>query len=107
MTDVESNRLEEDHTFVTKDILNLRIAEEANLRCIKMKVERSDGTNFIVVGINFYAYVSGSFSENAGWTANIVVCRDGDDLLKIPPNEKIDRIDEDASPLRTPFKSKW
>jgi hypothetical protein len=66
MTDVESNRLEEDHTFVTKDILNLCIAEEANLKCIKMKVERSDGTNFILVGINFYVYVSGSFSENAG-----------------------------------------
>jgi hypothetical protein len=33
MNDVESNRLEEDHTFVTKDILNLCIAEEANLRC--------------------------------------------------------------------------
>jgi hypothetical protein len=37
----------------------------------------------------------------------VVVCRDGDDLLKIPPNERIDRIDEDTSPLRTPFKSKW
>jgi hypothetical protein len=67
MADVESNRLEEDHTFVTKeDILNLRIAEEANLRCIKMKVERSDGTNFIVVGINFYAYVSGSLRMLVG-----------------------------------------
>ena len=60
MTDVESNRLVEDHTFVTKDILNLCIAEEANLRCIKMKVERSDDTNLIVVGINFY--VRGAFS---------------------------------------------
>jgi hypothetical protein len=67
MADVESNRLEEDHTFVTKeDILNLRIAEEANLRCIKMKVERSDGTNFIVIGINFYAYVSGSLRMLVG-----------------------------------------
>jgi hypothetical protein len=27
--------------------------------------------------------------------------------LKISPNERIDRIDEDASPRRTPFKSKW
>ncbi len=64
MNDVESNPLEEDHTFVTKDILNLCIAEEANHRCIKMKVERSDDTNFIIVGINFY--VSGTFSENSG-----------------------------------------
>ena len=37
----------------------------------------------------------------------VVVCRDGDDLLKIPLNERIDRIDEDTSPLCTPFKSKW
>jgi hypothetical protein len=51
--------------------------------------------------------VSGSFSESGGWKANTVVCRAGDDLLKIPPNEWIDNIDEDASPLRTPFKSKW
>jgi hypothetical protein len=92
MNVVESIRSKEDHTFVTKDILKLRIAEEANLRCIIMKVERSDDTNFIALGINFY--VSGKFSENAGWTAHIVVCRNGDDLLKIPPKEKIDRIDE-------------
>jgi hypothetical protein len=105
MKDVESNCLEEDHTVATKDILNLRIAEEANLRCIKIKVERSDGRNFIVVGINFY--VSGSFSENGCWKANTVVCRDGDDLMKIPPNEWIDNIDEEASPQHTPFKSKW
>ena len=106
MTDVELNRLEEGHMFATKDILNLRIAEEANLRCIKIKVERSDPTNLIIVGYDFY--VSGSFSESAGWTAHIVVCREGDDLSKIPPSQRIDRIDEDdTSPLRTPFKSKW
>ena len=103
--DVESNHLEEDHTIATKDIPNLCIAEEVNLRSIKIKVEHSDGRNFIVVGINFY--VSGSFSENGGWKANTVVCRNGDDLTKVPPNEWIDNIDEEASPLRTPFKSKW
>ena len=88
MTDVESYCLKEDHNFATKEMLNLRIAEEANLRCIKVKVERSDPTNLIVVGYNFY--VSGSYSENAGWTAHIVVCREGDDPLKIPPNQRID-----------------
>ena len=97
--------MEEDHTFLSKDILNLRIVEETNLRCIKMKVERSDSTNFILVGIQFY--VSGSFSENGGWKANTVVCRDGDDLLKIPPNEWMQNIDEEIYRLRTPFKSKW
>ena len=51
--------------------------------------------------------MSGSFSENAGWTANIVGCRDSDNLLKIPPNQRIDWIDNDTSVLRTPFKSKW
>jgi len=51
--------------------------------------------------------VSGSYSESAGWTAHIVVCREGDDLLKIPPNQRIDWIDDDTTPLRTPFKLKW
>ena len=51
--------------------------------------------------------MSGSYSESAGWTAHIVVCREGDDLLKIPLNQRIDWIDDDTSPLRTPFKSKW
>ena len=88
MTDVESNWLEEDHMFATKGILNLHIAEEANLRCIKVKVERSDSTNLIIVGFKFY--VSGSFSENAGWTAHIVVCRKGDDLLKIDSSQSKD-----------------
>ena len=89
MTDVESYRLEEGHHFATKEIFYLRIAEEANLRCIKVKVERSDMTNLILVGYNFY--VSGSYSESAGWTAHIVVCREGDDLLKIPPYLRIEQ----------------
>jgi len=105
MRDVESYRLEEDHSFATKDMFNLRIAEEANLRCIKIKVERSDPTNLTIVGYNFY--VSGSYSESSGWTAHIVVCREGDDLLKIPPKFRIDWIEENTNPLRTPFKSRW
>ena len=105
MRDVESYCLEEDHNFATKEMFNLCIAEEANLRCIKVKVERSDPTNLTIVGYNFY--VSGSYSESSGWTAHIVVCREGDDLLKIPPNQRIDWIDDDTTPLRTPFKSKW
>ncbi len=47
MTDVDSNQLEEDHIFATKEILNLHIADEANLRCIKVKVEGSDPTNLM------------------------------------------------------------
>ena len=95
MADVESYCLEENHNFATKEMFNLRIAEEANLWCIKVKVERSDPTNLIVVGYNFY--VSGSYSESAGWTAHIVVCREGDNLLKIPPNQRIDWINDDTA----------
>ncbi len=105
MKDVESNRLEEGHTFASRDIMNLCIAEEANLRCIKMKVERSDSTHFVVLGIKFY--VSGTYSETCGWKANTVVCRDGDDLLKIPPNAWNENMDEEISRIRTLFKSKW
>ena len=105
MADVESYCLEENHNFATKEMFNLCIAEEANLRCIKIKVERSDPTNLTIVGYNFY--VSGSYSESSGWTAHIVVCREGDDLLKIPPKFRIDWIEENTNPLCTPFKSRW
>ena len=43
MTSVESDPLLVDHTFLSKkDILFIRIAEEANLSGINVSVERSD-----------------------------------------------------------------
>jgi hypothetical protein len=42
MNEVEKSRLEKGHTFQTRTILLLRTKEEANLRGISIKVEKSD-----------------------------------------------------------------
>ena len=42
MTSVESDPLLVDHTFPSKEILFIRIAEEANLSEINVSVKRSD-----------------------------------------------------------------
>lgn len=100
---VENNRLNENHTFKVKETFYLRIAEEANLRCIKMKVVRSDDMNLIVAGLDFY--VNGTYIEKVGWKVHVAICREGDDILKIPPKDKIDPDDKVSA--RTPFRSKW
>ena len=53
MSAVEKTPLSEGDIFKSKDVLALRIAEEANLRGISTRVQRSDVFNFTVVGINF------------------------------------------------------
>jgi hypothetical protein len=93
------------HTFPGKDIVHLRIAEEAMHRGIVTRVIRSDDTNFTIIGVDFY--VRASFTSDAGWTANCVVCQEGDDLLQIPPNDRL-LMDDDTKQraLTTPLKAK-
>ena len=71
---------------------------------IVTKVVRSDVTNFLVIGADFY--VRASFTSKDGWTANCVVCREGGDLLQIPPNDRL-WIEEDTKKrsVMTPLKS--
>ncbi len=59
MSEVETHRLLEGDTFRNKEVLQLRISEEANLRGISLRAHRSDFMNLIVVGIIFY--VNGLF----------------------------------------------
>ena len=47
MNEVEKNRLSKGHTFQTRKLLLLRTKEEANLRGISIKVEKSDVLRFI------------------------------------------------------------
>jgi hypothetical protein len=61
---VESHCLEKGHTFQLKNMLQIRIAEEANLHLIKVKTIRSDSMNLIVAGRNFY--VSATYSVQYG-----------------------------------------
>ena len=75
-------RLTEGQIFQNKDILQLRIGEEANLRGICIRVTRSSNSILTVVGIDFYVHAS--VYENSGWHVHQAICREGDDHLKIP-----------------------
>ena len=88
MSEVEKARLSVGNIFRSKDVVKLRIAEEANLRGISTRVQRSDVMNLTVVGINFYVHAT--VYENVGWCIHAAVCRECDDILKIPPRDRVD-----------------
>ena len=119
--DIENNRLSEGHTYPDKNILWLRIAEEANRRRIKIWTERSDHFNLIVFGERFR--VAAHFVENKGWTVHLATVCDGDigmdksleDVIADhnPPDgragAKTTGEDEDINchKPRTPYRMKW
>ena len=73
MTVVEERRLVAGHSFPTRTLLLLRVAEEANLRHIPMSIVRSDNRQLLVIGDKFL--VRGSCSDKNGWVATKVFCR--------------------------------
>ncbi len=64
MNEVEKSGLIDNQTFKSKDVLQLRISEEANLHGINTIANRSDHTSVTVIGVNFY--VNATFSEKVG-----------------------------------------
>ena len=107
MQEVDGYPLLAGHTFPGKDILHLRIAEEAMYCGIATRIIRSDDTNFTVVGVNFY--VRALFTTMSGWTTNCVVCQEGGDLLIISPKDQFYSLTEDDTKKRsltTPLKAK-
>jgi hypothetical protein len=98
---MESHRLEKGHTFQLKDMLQIHIAEEANLCLIKVRTNRSNSRNLIVARRNFY--VSATYSVQYGWQVTKACCRFGD-VFSIIPHKHM--VMEDKG-LRPPFKSKW
>ena len=106
MSEVEKGRLLEGQVFRTKDIVHLRIAEEANLRGISTRVQRSDVVNLLVVGVNFYVHTT--LYENTGWVVHTAICREGDDTLQIPPRHRVDMesVLEKKGYLRIPIKAR-
>jgi hypothetical protein len=69
------------------------------------QTHRSDFSNLVVVGVDFY--VKASFYENDGWRVQNAICREGDDSLKIPPKDRIDMtMAEKKVFLRIPIGSK-
>jgi hypothetical protein len=102
MTVVENSRLMTGHTFAEKDIMMIRIGEEANLRNIRVKVLKSCKMTYEVAGDSFYVKVSNLLFQ--GWTIRSLCCRDNDDTLIIPTRAMY--INEKS--LRSPFtRSGW
>ena len=106
MSEVEKARLSVGDIFRSKDVVVLRIAEEANLRGISTRVQRSDVMNLTVVGINFYVHAT--VYENDGWCIHAAVCRESNDTLKIPPRDRVDLsvVASKKGYVRIPIKSK-
>ena len=76
MTEVEAMGLKKNHTFNDKNILLLRIAEEANLRGIRLHVLKSNSMSVHVRGYKFV--VRANFSTLKGWHCSRVQCREGE-----------------------------
>ena len=101
MNFVEQNRLMPGHTFADKTTLQIRIAEEANLRNIKTRVLKSCNMQYVVAGERFYVKASHLIYE--GWKVHVCICRENDDTLCIPM--KATFMNEKS--LRSPFTGKW
>ncbi len=116
IVEVENNRLMVGHSFPDKNILLLRVAEEANRRRIKIWTERSDHFNLIVIGQRFG--VAARFIESRGWVVNLAAVRDGDDGMNKSIQDMISEFspagakttgeeDDDKKQPRTPYRMKW
>jgi len=100
MSVVNASWLSAGHVFQLKGTRRLQIAEEANLRRVKIKVMRSDIENLIVAG--FHIYVCVRYSKKVGWNVLQACCREGDNLLMIPVN----CMNIAEKKLRTPLQLK-
>ncbi len=98
---VKAHLLVAGQTFQHKETLQIHIAEEANLRNIKVKIVRSSHITYIVRGYNFY--IAAGYQMQTGWLVHVACCREGDDVLRIPPNSHY--VDERQ--LCNLFCGKW
>ncbi len=79
MAEVEKSRLEKGNTFRSKDILLLRTKEEANLRGISIKVEKSDVTRFICWSRDTPSFVVIAYrSMSKGYEVRVALTREMD-----------------------------
>ena len=73
MSDVQTCRLEVDHTFPDREILAMHVAEEVNLRGINVVTSWSDLRDFKCTGPRF-SVIAGQ-SERLGWHVAIASIR--------------------------------
>ena len=79
MNDVEKGRLSKGQTFQTRKVLLLRTKEEANLRGISIKVEKSDALRFICWSRDEPEFVVIAYqSEEKGYEVKHALVRDMD-----------------------------
>jgi hypothetical protein len=104
MVDVQKCRLEVNHTFPDKEILVLRVAEEANLRGINFVCTRSDLRDFKCTGPGFC--VIARHSERLGWFVSVANIRECDEFGGEHGGCVID-VDAVPEKLTLPFRTKW
>ncbi len=99
MEEVQNCRLEVNHTFLDKEILVMRVAEEANLRGINFVCSQSDLCEFKCTGTRFC--VIARHSEHLGWLVSVANIRECDEF-------RGDFLDVDAitEKLTSPFFDK-
>jgi hypothetical protein len=115
MTDVESSPLMLDHTFPTKEVLLLRITEEANLSGCHVSSKRSDDYRVQVVGSSDYGWKvtkcetrhdSLSQEETTALDGGVEeIHNDGSDILGDEEGCADEYISHNCA--CTPIKSRW
>ena len=73
---VQLKRLKAGDNFIDKDVVQLRIAEEANLRGIRIRWEISNNTRIVVKGDKFT--VVANLTDARGWVVQTAEVRSGD-----------------------------
>ena len=84
MSDVEANRLEVGHTFPDVHLLQLRIAEEANLQGISFQTTRSEIRQLCCYGFCFIVEANNREYQQ-GFIVTVCSVQLGDDFSNIPP----------------------
>ena len=88
---MEKFRLQEGHTFISKEIAWMRIAEEANRRRIKVITEISNLFNLYVSGDHFRVQVN--FSEKNKWRVKLAAVRENDVGVDIPIDDWLKTVE--------------
>ena len=102
MSDVQTCRLEVDHTFPDREILAMHVAEEVNLRGINVVTSRSDLRDFKCTGPRFS--VIAHQSERLGWHVAVASVRECDEF---GASTMVEDIDAEPEKITSPFRTKW
>ena len=98
MVVVEKLRLQEGHTFVSKEIAWMRIAEEANCRRIKVTTEISNLFNLYVSGDHFRVQVN--FSEKYKLKVKLAAVWENDVGVDIPIDDWLKMVEGKKEPAK-------